>query len=81
MKPLTIEELKILSNGDWIWVDCLTNHLTNMRKFYFQKLGNDEDNDGIYGESRYLLGFLPFEIYGKDWIAYKNKEYAEGVVL
>ena len=69
MKPLTIDELKAIKVGDWVWIV-------------------DDILDGN-GAGRYVpiksRGFSPhpfynnsFEEYGKLWIAYKNKEEAEG---
>lgn len=82
MKPLTIEELRALPAGDWIWFVCLTDYFMLKRQaFYFEKEGNDDDSNGIYGDSRHLVGFLPFDCYGKDWVAYKNKEESEEVII
>lgn len=70
MKPLTIEELKALQVGDWVWITTSGN----IGGFYGQI---DEDSDCnmlcVMGES------MPFVYrkYGKMWLAYKNKEFAE----
>lgn len=68
-KPLTIEELKALPNGDWVWHVCLYSPLFTT---YIQKTLNDEtyfqtDKDGG----------ISYSDYGLNWIAYKNKEQAK----
>lgn len=73
---LTIEQLKELPHGDWLWVvDLKTN-----TAMYGQILVN-----GIIGDSdcRYLCidgrnAEFDFSTYGIKWTAYKNKEEAEG---
>lgn len=70
MKALTIEELKALQVGDWVWITTIGS----IGGFYAQI---DEDSDCnmlcVRGES------MPFVYrkYGKMWLAYKNKEFAE----
>lgn len=75
MKPLTIEELKALEVGDWVWiVDRQAN--TNMYgKFthsssYFEKFA-------FYFETAGYSMQLFEEDYSTKWQAYKNKEHAE----
>lgn len=69
MKPLTIEELKQLKMGDWVWlIDCGYG-------IYAKIVG--------YEENYFILDTLPMILdyrildYGKTWVAYKNKEQAE----
>lgn len=74
MKPLTIEELKALEVGDWVWL---------------KDIEQNEDNYAIIINSKEKFGFLTinrhfafdYEAYGKTWLAYKNKEQAEKYVL
>lgn len=81
MKPLTIEELKALPVGEWVWVVDYENHRSKYRQI-----------TSIYEEGEYFGGTL-FQFtssrrqkgfsrhscnYGKTWLAYKNKEMAEG---
>lgn len=68
---LTVEELKALEIGDWVWViDFAT-------KSGCYKQINDicEEEDWIWFEED--CGASHFPDYGKEWIAYKNKEQAE----
>ena len=75
-KPLTIEELKALKEDDWIYIKDL-------------EFGNDfyaTVTDTYLGESAKYINIASagwyqefwFESYGTEWLAYKNKEEAEG---
>ena len=72
-KHLTIDELKALEVGDWVWIKYqFENTLEN---FYAQVRCNSS-------EKKYLKHYagnahLVFWTYGKTWLAYKNKEQAE----
>lgn len=66
-KPLTIDELKALQVGDWVWV-VKGNH-----RCYECKYLNDE----IEFCSRRLGAAYKYSDYGTKWLAYKNKEQAE----
>ncbi len=71
-KALTIEELKALEVGDWVYVEK-ENFST-----YRQKTGNSDDCFPAYlGDFR--TDELSYSTYGIKWIAYKNKEQAEGL--
>lgn len=74
MNELTIEQLKSLEVGDWVWV--------------VSRIGNTYGQ--VKGLGRTALDFETFDIklngdtlalsimdYGKTWLAYKNKELAE----
>lgn len=67
MKPLTIDELKALQVGDWVWVINLCKNRGTYRRLTAGMLG------GLYFDK-----FFDFEQYGRLWLAYKNKEQAEG---
>lgn len=73
---LTIEQIKNLAHRDWLWVVDLETKTA----MYGQILVN-----GIIGDSdcRYLCidnrnAEIDFSTYGTKWVAYKNKEEAEG---
>ncbi|MCH5315456.1 MAG: hypothetical protein J1E81_06050 [Eubacterium sp.] len=63
MKPLTIEELKALPVGDWVWI----KH--GEVESYFRK---DVLADDQFATPRFM-----YSDYGTKWLAYKNKEFAE----
>lgn len=71
MKPLTIEELKALPVGDWVYV-CIKNRrnsycqISNVTKTYITVFWG-LDCQSLYYE----------DDYGELWFAYKNKEQAE----
>lgn len=71
MKPLTIEELKALEVGDWVW----TIHTYGEAKesAYARIIGTDIDGLVLPTD----LMNLEYPDYGKTWLAYKNKEQAE----
>lgn len=80
MKPLTIEQLKALQVGDWVWIEILEPESIEEsfpKKAYFQKA------DIVVGENffPFILNDcedgLDYQFYGSDWLAYKNKEQAE----
>lgn len=67
---LTVEEIKKLPVGDWIWVVALSNRGSQ----YFQICYREQ---GIVFEGKNYCIVPDFSGYNKDWIAYKNKEQAE----
>lgn len=73
MKPLTIEELKALPIGDWVWIVFGSNH----HGLYWEivEIG-DIKIDVRSTDERFL--YLCYDGYGTKWLAYKNKEQAEG---
>lgn len=76
MKPLTIEELKALEVGDWVWVKFKTTdpdkRYANQER-YFQII--EAENDTAIRFNKYVP--MQYFEYGKTWLAYKNKEQAE----
>ena len=73
MKPLTIEHLKSLEVGDWVWI--VDENFKNGR--YREILGCDDLGNfylSAYCASRNIYSIAD---YGTKWIAYKNKEQAE----
>lgn len=77
-KPLTIEELKSLEVGEWVWIIDKEN--SNIGRYYKTVDGTAYAPRvnflrAVSGAFDYAFGFAD---YGKTWLAYKNKEMAEG---
>ncbi len=73
MKALTIEEIKQFETGYFIYIVVIyekTNSYYKIDKINNENLCLKLDDLGDYAE-------LPFSEYGKTWLAYRNKEYAE----
>ncbi len=80
MKPLTIEELRNLEVGDWVWIVidneeelcCHTSYYKLDKKIHYD-IGIDTLSfTGVEEDPE-----LALSIYGTKWLAYKNKEMAE----
>lgn len=75
MKPLTIEELKALEVGDWVWVvkDNIGSYgkIEDTYNFITQKKDKRILTHDVYV-------YMDLDGYGRTWFAYKNKEKAEG---
>lgn len=70
MKPLTIDELKSLEVGDWVWVVDKDD-----KSYYAEITAHCED---VFAIATYLTISTHFySDYGKMWLAFKNKEQAE----
>ena len=67
-KPLTIEELKALKVGDWVWV---VSRLSNIG-IYEQIRCSDATS--MFFDSGYCISYSEYET---KWAIYKNKEQAE----
>lgn len=77
MKPLTIEQLKSLEVGDWVWIEIFGDgKLKSEIKAYFEILGNTGEFIRSYHISLGSIVFS-FDNYDTKWLAYKNKEQAE----
>ena len=74
MKPLTIEELKSLEVGDWVWITVLKGKINGGTEFYLRKFGNSE---GKFLSYQIGISTLYYSDYGTKWLAFKNKEMAE----
>lgn len=72
MKPLTIDELRNLEVGDWVWV--ITEHYSRY-VWIFNTEGECLHYQYSDIENRVLT--LSYYDYGTKWLAYKNKEQAE----
>ena len=82
MKPLTIERLKSLEVGDWVWIIVLKEDWVNKAhngKYYQIQQSLDEliDKELWCGWQGYGTAF-EYSNYGTKWLAYKNKEQANG---
>lgn len=66
-KPLTIEELKALQVGDWVWVINLCKN-----RGTYRRITAFPSARGLYFDK-----IFDYEDYGRLWLAYKNKEQAE----
>lgn len=71
MKPLSIEELKALEEGEWVWIVTPMNTGEYYQKFY------ESSEDFFVGGSLYYGFNASYEDYVTKWVAYKNKEQAE----
>lgn len=73
-KPLTIEELKAMQVGDWVWV---------VKDKQDGRYYTIVENNNAYIFVQCFGGWITFEYsdYGIKWTAYKNKEQAEGALL
>lgn len=67
---LTIEELKDLNVGDWVWVVCC------IAGTYATKTAQNDER--LEYQTIIAQSYLDYADYGKTWLAYKNKEEAEG---
>lgn len=71
-KPLTAKQIQDMDIGQWIWViDFSTKHGQ-----YVQICSREK---GLVFEGKNYNVLPDFSTYGVDWIAYKNKEEAEGL--
>jgi len=72
MKPLTIEELKALEVGDWVWVIDKDYEEQGNYVSILDVAISWLETDSINGVEAFY-----WEDYGTKWLAYKNKEQAE----
>lgn len=72
-KPLTIDELKTLREGDWVWVEVI-NVPNGSFRGYYQIRPNAERSKLIFCGIEHDYSIMD---YGKTWLAFKNKEQAE----
>lgn len=74
MKALTIEQLKNLAVGNWVWAIIEQKDAEPMYG-YFQKTADIDTS--IFLDGRYVKQYFDYSDYGTKWLAYKNKEQAE----
>lgn len=78
MNQLTIEQLKSLEVGDWVWV--VYPNMNDYCSEYILK-SNNSTEERLYSRVDTLEDgretFLLYSDYGTKWVAYKNKEQAE----
>ncbi len=79
-EPLTIDELRALKAGDWVWViikQPVAGDFPHDGRYYqsanYEFMKNKNKGHVFNGYS----GFYPYSAYGTKWVAYKNKEQAE----
>ena len=70
MKPLTIDELKALQVGDWVWIIH-----KQVQPCYGKIMAKHDDT--IYFSTTEGLQRVHWKNYGNTWLTYKNKEQAE----
>lgn len=70
MKPLTIEELKALEVGDWVWLISVQDSDASYGQI------DEWMGDKIIRSDRACITIDTCD-YGERWLAYKNKEQAE----
>ncbi len=71
MNKLTIEQLKDLEVGDWVWL------ILKDGKGYYDQIIDMWVGDG-WMLFKKAVSMQFYSKYGKTWLAYKNKEEAEG---
>ena len=71
VEPLTLDELRKMPIGDWVWIDVL--HSKEAVSSYYRKYDGYK-KDEIFWCGYPGLGFRFFyEDYGKAWLAYRQK--------
>lgn len=80
---LTIEQLKALQVGEWVWISEPKTFFGDLSSYYTKsEASNDEcfaydiPTEDAYDEKETLT--WEYDEYGKTWFAYRNKEEAEG---
>ena len=84
MQPLTIDEVKSLKEGDWLWIiKSGKNEYPTLQQEtakYYVAQSSYRSSDGavgrIFATNTGLTLFL-YEEYGDTWVAYRNKEQAD----
>lgn len=71
MKELTIKEIRKFDYGEWFW-------LVREGKGAYVKFSSNGGYYFVFNINTYFDSFL-VEDYGTKWIAYRNKEQAEGI--
>lgn len=73
MRPLTIDELRALKAGEWLWV-CGTRYGNQYAHICLQNFEENYINLTLTFGSNERFSY---STYGETWLAYKNKEQAE----
>lgn len=71
MKPLTIEELKALEVGYWVWI--VDTAFSRREYAQVERSKSIGDKGFIMPISKMSYGFGYYDTYGTNWVAYKNK--------
>lgn len=72
-KPLTIDELKALEVGDWVWLV----YKNTVYRRYTQIQAIEGTRLYVWGRGLAECEMKQYSDYGKTWLAYKNKEQEE----
>lgn len=78
---LSFEQLKNLSEGDWVWV---VNKKEEREEYAVIRRGPKCFGCPLelyFPKSEIIYAPREFDTYGKNWFAYKNKEQANGETL
>lgn len=75
---LTIEQLKALPIGEWVWVNDTVEQIYSYMQNRQETIYNGKRETEICLETPSHYKRYSYSDYGKTWIAYKNKEEAEG---
>ncbi len=74
MKPLSIEEIKKLNCGEWLWI---VDDRHKLGDYWCKTCSNDGKPHWWSADDNQFHKEYPYSDYGKTWVAYKNKEQAE----
>ena len=73
-KPLTVEELRAISLGDWVWIVYADVEIYAKK---CELCSTDKNDEKEIFNVPFTDANFEYSDYGKSWIAYKNKEQAE----
>ena len=74
MKALTLEQLKSLKVGDWVWV--VNKEIPQYTGYYKIDLFAISHLHIVQGLGKTVI---PYATYGEEWFVWKNKEQAEAI--
>lgn len=74
MKPLTIDELKALEVGDWVWISDIRK--VSRDDSQYVKFTGIRNKMFCFDSIGCLSGW-GLDTYNIEWLAYKNKEFSE----
>lgn len=81
MKPLTIEQLKSLEVGDWVWIidfeKTVYKPISDSGNYYRINDSGEYADKELWCYCSAIGHGFDYSDYGKTWLAYKNKEQAE----
>lgn len=75
--PLTIEDLKKATPGQWLWIDILSPDFQPLCKGVYVQAIQDTTTDNVFFAGGWPGGqqlvHLPYEEYGHSWLAYPHR--------